>query len=99
MLVGHGLDTLVLLSVTSSVSLDAFTHLVCPISGLEIDGGGPVVGKVLIELAAGAARDLGDVGHSHGGVEGILGEVSTHTVVRGGGERRNRAWGRTPPTT
>jgi len=63
-----------------------FTHLVCPISGLEIDGGGPVIGQILIELAAGAARNLGDVGHGHGGVEGVLGEVSTRTVVRGGGK-------------
>lgn len=47
---------------------------------LVVDVGGPVVGEVLLEGAAGALCDLGDVGHGHGRVEGILGTLCQRTV-------------------
>lgn len=62
-------------------------HLVCAIPSLEIDRCCPVVRQVLVELAAGTAGNLGDVGHGHRGIEGVLGEsrVNTDTAVRGDG--------------
>ncbi len=47
--------------------------LVAPILGAEIQDGGPVVGKVLAELAAGAGGFGGEISCGiHGRVEGVL---------------------------
>lgn len=53
--------------------------LVGAVPGLEVDGGRPVVGQVLVELAAGAAGEVCDVGDRHGGVECVLGTLSARS--------------------
>jgi hypothetical protein len=61
---------------------DLRNALVTPIPRLEVQVGGPVVGKVVSRSTRRARGDLGNVRVGHGGVEGIAADDLVH-VRRG----------------